>query len=263
MSIPNFMVIGVQKAGTTYLCKALLTHPDIFIPPSKELFFFTKKGVTKQDYVEYLENHFKCTHGKKYVGEGSTTYFQWPYALSNIASFIGSNIKFIVCLRQPTEKAVSFYIHNWRRERYKLGVSILKVGQQDARLSPTESSKYADSLRRWLEIYNRDQLKILLFDLLQKDPIAFVQEATDYLGVSPVEKVKKEAVNVGLPLVWDGEDLTIAPSKVIPGQIYPRFPKKELQILHSRFLQDIDETSELLDIDLSSWKEFPQFAPGS
>lgn len=253
------MVIGTQKAGTTYLCKALSKHPDIFLPPSKELFFFSKRGITKHDYLNYLKNYFQYKEGKRWVGEGSTTYFQWPYALTNIAHFIGQDIKFILCLRHPTEKAISFYIHNWRRGRYKSGASILSAGQGDARLSPTYTSKYAEPLRRWLKVYSRDQLKIVFFDFLQKDPYGFVKQVTDYLDIPAISEVQKDVVNPGLPLVWDNNYLIISNSGKDNSSFLPRFPKEEIQILHERFLQDIDETSELLEIDLSKWKEFPQF----
>jgi Sulfotransferase domain. len=215
LSAPNFLVAGAQKAGTTYLCDKLSRHPDIFITAQKEPLFFQRR-FSKDGYGQYLSTHFSAVRNETWIGEGSTTYFQAPLALKNIARVLSPDLKVIICLRQPTEKAVSAYLHNWRRGRYPTPVSILDAPAIAHGLAPRLSSLYYDHVCRWLSVFPRHQIEFLLFDKLRDDPAAFVSQALDFLGVEGAVEADREPINKGSDIVWDGDVLTVR-NRVGPG----------------------------------------------
>lgn len=262
MTAPNFFILGAQKAGTTYLAKVLSLHPDVFFSEPKELMFFSKPDITKTDFRTYKDEYFSGTRKEAWVGEGSTTYLQWPDALHNLQTYIEGTPKFIVCLRHPTEKAVSFFIHNWRRNRYEPGTTITDTLDMKLGLSPLQTSLYAPSLRRWLDAYPREAFCFMKFDHLQATPDRFVKKATDFLGITPPTDIPNKLINAGLPLIWEDGKLTIA-SKVDKDQTRPVFRVDELEALHTRFQDDIAETAELTGLPLNNWTKLPKFANDS
>jgi hypothetical protein len=258
MTAPNFFILGAQKAGTTYLAKVLSLHPEVFFSEPKELMFFSKANITDTDFRTYKDEHFSGTRGEDWVGEGSTTYLQWPDALPNMQKHIKGTPKFIVCLRQPTEKAVSFFIHNWRRNRYDVGITITDTLDMKLGLSALHTSLYAPSIKRWLAAYPRESFCFMKFDHLQATPDRFVRKATNFLGIKPAEDVPNKLINAGLPLIWEDGKLTIA-SKVEADQTRPVFTVEEIEALHARFQDDIAETADLTGLPLNNWAKIPTF----
>ena len=259
MTVPNFFIIGAQKSGTTYLAKVLSLHPEVFFSEPKELMFFSKAGITRKDYRQYKADYFSGARGERWIGEGSTTYLQWPAALDNLRAFIPGKPRFIVCLRQPTEKAVSFFIHNWRRNRYQPQTSLSDTLAMPLGISPLATSLYTPSLRRWLAVYPRECFAFLNFDWLCSDPTVFVRRATDFLDIAPSTEIPAKLINAGLPLAWRNGRLTIA-GEVDDGQTRPLFLPEELERLHALFQDDIDSTEALTGLDLSDWRRMPSFA---
>jgi len=258
MAVPNLFILGAQKAGTTYLGKSFAAHPDIFFSEPKELLFFHRQDVSDEGFARYKKKYFSDVGDATWIAEGSTTYLQWPEALSNIRRYIPGRPKFIVCMRQLTEKSVSFFIHNWRRDRYAAGTRITDTVPMQIALSPRETGLYAPSIKRWFELYPREDFCFLNFDWLREDPAKFVGKATDFLGVSPADHIPDKLVNAGLPLKWQGDKLTIA-SGMAEHQQRPIFAPEELRKLHEMFLPDVAETEELTGLDLSAWRKMPTF----
>lgn len=253
---PNFLVAGAQKCGTTYLCAALARHPKVFHCDPKEPLFFQRADVDKASFRTYLQSCFSGASGQEWVGEGSTVYFQWPKALPNIRRYLGDELHVFVCLRHPTERAVSFYLHNVRKGRLSGREPIGSTGK-DVKMSPVLSSRYADALERWLDAYG-DQLRVLRFDDLQSDPAAFVAQATDHLGIAPLARVPANAVNKGFDLEWRGDRLTLA-GKAATMPEPPAFSRAELEDLHAMFAEDLDRTEALLGTSLRDWRVMPDF----
>ena len=256
MSQPNFLVIGAQKAGTTYLCSCLAKHQDVYFSNPKELMYFNKKGVNQVTFKNYLEDHFSPVSGEKWVGEGSTTYLQWPLALRNIKKFLGLNLKIFICLRHPVEKAISFYIHNWRRERLTGNESILDFGMDSISLSPYKTSEYASHIQRWLKVYDREQIQFLLFDTLVGSNRKFIQRATDFLEIPELKNIDSKKINAGFPVVMVDEYLVVK-ADAQGGQVVPRFALSDLEEMQRKFNKDISRTETLIDMDLASWKKLP------
>lgn len=259
MRTPNLFIIGAQKSGTTYLANVLARHPDVFFCSPKEPLFFSKPEIDQSRYERYLETNFADAREEKWVGEGSTTYLQWPRALKNLKSFIPGTPKIIVCMRQPTEKAVSFYIHNWRRGRYARDIRIGDTAAMPVSLSSTKTSCYASSLTRWLDAYPREAFCFLKFDQLRDDPAGFVRKATAFLEIPERETVLRKTVNAGFSLTWRGDSLVIDDPDA-PPEGRPEFTRTELEDIHALMQEDIAETERLTGLDLDEWRKFPAFA---
>ena len=252
---PNFLVVGVQKAGTSYLCAKLSQHKDIYFSNPKELLFFQKDNLTDEDFHQYLQDNFSKVENQLYIGEGSTVYLQWPNALQNIQNYLGTQLKIIVCLRHPTDRALSFHLHNYKKGRFDGSDDILKIGD-NVKLSPTLSSMYSESIEKWLNVY-QDNIKFILFDDLLKSPTKFVKQATDFLNLPSLQNINEKPVNKGYSLKWEGKNLTL--NLPDADRKKPLFKINQLEELHEIFLKDIDKTEKLINRSLSHWKIMPTF----
>jgi len=118
MITPNLLIVGAAKSGTTSLHNYLKQHPDIFMSDHKEPHFFINneigtnripKGISKfDDYIAL----FKNSESYKYRGESSAMYLQFPdISIKNINKYLNDNVKIIIMLRNPIERAFSGYQH--------------------------------------------------------------------------------------------------------------------------------------------------------
>lgn len=261
MMAPNLFILGAQKAGTTYLAKVLSDHPEVFFSNPKETMFFSRKRtLSEQDYSDYCEAYFGGATTEPWRAEGSTTYLQWTDARDRLRSFVDGEPRFIVCLRQPVAKAISFFIHNWRRDRYVPGAGLSETLDYGIELSPFLTSCYGDAISSWLDAYPRKNFLFMKFDDLEDNPANFVAQATDFLGIKRMKSVTQDQVNAGFPLVWEDGALTI---RRRGAENRPRFAPEELEQLQARFEPDLRRTEQLTGLDLSDWYALPQFAEAS
>ena len=118
MNLPNLLIVGAAKSGTTSLHNYLKQHPDIFMSNHKEPHFLINneigvnripKGINNlQDY----SNLFSNGASQKYRGESSAMYLQFPeIAIKNINRYLDEDVKIIIMLRNPIERAFSGYQH--------------------------------------------------------------------------------------------------------------------------------------------------------
>ena len=115
----DFIGIGAERSGTTWVSNCLNDHPEICFSKQKEIFFFNKldRHFLKLENLRYKRgiNWYKgffnhCAPGA-IKGEFTPTYLFCPYAPRRIKSYF-PNVKIVVCLRDPVERAFSQYLHN-------------------------------------------------------------------------------------------------------------------------------------------------------
>jgi len=132
--IPNFIIVGFPKCGSTSLHYYLNEHPDIFMPTQKELHYFTHEILSQlnagpQDnqvnqfnvssFSDY-KKRYKNLKDEKAIGEVSPSYINYPSCIDAIKEKLGTNIKIIVIVRDPIKRAFSNYLHLVRESREKL-----------------------------------------------------------------------------------------------------------------------------------------------
>ena len=196
--LPNVLLLGVQKSGTTWLFRQLEQHPEVYASNPKELFFFNQPAGIVNAKIDEYRTYFPIIEGKKVYLEGCATYF-WlrskdsPYDAhhlmrescweteKNIAAHLGENAKFIVVLRSPISRAVSAYYHAFRRGRTTAKSSILLQGQRDGIL---DMGFYRRFIIRYNSVFGKEKLLFLRFDDLVQQPQATMDKVCAFLNIS-------------------------------------------------------------------------------
>lgn len=175
--LPNFIIIGAPRAGTTWIAKNLMEHPNIFIPRCKEVHFFDNQY---EKGIEYYESHFADHGGRKAVGEASPEYLSNPLAAERIHCHI-PNAKLIVSLRNPVDRLYSRYWHAKARYPENKDISFEEKIKQKPKF--IEEGYYYDHLIRFYKYFRRDQILVLLYDDLTRNPEIFLSKICEFIGV--------------------------------------------------------------------------------
>ena len=128
MALPNLLIVGAAKSGTTSLHNYLNQHPSVFMCSPKEPHFLISNEIGEQRIpkgvlnIEDYVSLFKGTSSKRYRGESSVMYLSFPeFAIKNIKKYLSNEVKIIIMLRNPVERAYSGYQHV---KRYNLMESL-------------------------------------------------------------------------------------------------------------------------------------------
>jgi hypothetical protein len=203
MTVPNFIVIGAAKAGTTALHYILDQHPEIFMCPMKEPSFFWAYGrevvlkgpgaqVLKHRYVDDWSQYqelFAKVSGEAAIGESSVRYLSYPHSPELIHRFI-PEVRLVAILRNPAERAFSSYTHYLRDGMEPCGhfgeaIEQELRGERDGWTFGRYLNQglYHAALERYLQYFDRRQMYIALYEDLQDDANAFLRSLFAFLGV--------------------------------------------------------------------------------
>jgi Sulfotransferase domain len=203
MTMPNFLIIGFEKAGTTSVYHYLKQHPEIFVSPTKETNFFIYEGQNPK-FLPYVSEEllvakslgayralFQDVAAHKAIGEASPLYLADPHAPEAIRRYI-PEAKLIALLRDPVERAYSAYWMQVRDSRetrsFEQAVEEELAGRLDdsleiGRRHYVRWGLYARHLKPYLGSFDRSQLAIYLFDDLKADPGGLMRELFRFLDV--------------------------------------------------------------------------------
>jgi hypothetical protein len=196
--LPNFLIVGAAKAGTTSLYYWLKQHPDVFMSEIKEPSFFVNNyGMSDQDKYISL---FQPGKGKKAVGEASVAYLVAPESSQLIYNLLGK-IKIIILLRNPVERALSLYAwmvmegYEWLTsfEQGLLQESKRFIDQKFRINNPEffwdymyfRSGLYFEQIKRYIDLYGKELVKIVIFEELVNQPYLIYQEICNFLEINP------------------------------------------------------------------------------
>ncbi|MCB2153941.1 sulfotransferase domain-containing protein [bacterium] len=193
MPKPNFLVIGSQKCGTTWLANVLSRHPEVYSPPNqKELHFFDDRP-TFEKGMDWFLSQFEDGSGKKRIGEytPNTIYLgrgpeddpTWREETPERVRELDPQMKLIVLLREPVSRAVSAHYHNMGVGRIAPTMDIFDA---DRSFHTIRMGLYAFQLKRWFEVFPREQFLILFFEeAVRTDQHSTLQTTLDFLDLSP------------------------------------------------------------------------------
>jgi len=192
--LPNFIVIGAPRCGTTWIHDNLRMHPDIFLPKVKELHFFDNHS---DQSIEHYESLFGTWSGQKAVGEITPNYLSGAFSANrHIPDLIHRylpNVRLISVLRNPVERAYSHYWFNVSQDARNVGLSFEeKLAQRPQIL---EEGLYADHLTRYLSLFDKNQMLILSYDDLKKNSFDFLRQIYTFLDVDPSFTSGRESLN--------------------------------------------------------------------
>ncbi len=295
MTLPNFLIIGAPKAGTTSLHYALDKHPQVFMCPVKEAGFFwaadqnfeaTGPGADKlrnrlvSDRRAY-EKLFQGAQGFAAIGESSVRYLSAPQAPA-IIHRLAPEMKLIVSLRQPAERAFSAFTHNLRDglepcATFTEAIHQDRSGQRDtwSFCRYIDRGFYYQSLQRYLQLFPRHSLHISLLEDLKNDAPALMQSLYRFLNIDEHFQPQSDQVhnasgvirNPALRLLWTRSNrLRSSLRPLLPSRLRHAafqwviqdleklpFPAEQRAELTEVYRQDILQLQDLLDRDLSHW----------
>ncbi|UCD98872.1 MAG: sulfotransferase [Chloroflexota bacterium] len=194
MTLPNFIMIGVAKAGTTSYFRYLDQHPQIYMCPIKGSNYFGYQDALDWKWsdegeppllrhfqvttFEDFENLFSGATGEIAIGEVSPQYFRCPTAARRIQESI-PDVKLIASIRNPADRAFSGFMMRTRRgEAVK---SIRKELTPDS--SHVKEGFYYQRMKRFFDIFPRESIKVYIFEEFKKDPTKILKDLYNFLGV--------------------------------------------------------------------------------
>ena len=300
MRKPNLFIVGKQKAGTTALHQFLSKHPDIFMSEPKEPMFFCTDMHKESDVWYKKANHFpyrtesqfmslfSSWKDQKVAGESTTQYLDSKDAAENIHRF-NPDAKIVIMLREPVDYLYSLhgqYLYEMEEDidDFKMALEAEDDRRQGKRVPPrikcpswlwySETVKYAEQIKRYIDVFPRENVKIILFDDFQKDNKQVYLDVVRFLDVDDSFIPEFEKVNahrtvrfrslkrfVDHPMVW-GLPKKLLPKKVyesIKGGIYGLIVKKQKRVpldpqfkaeLMRGFKPEVEKLSSLLGMDL-------------
>lgn len=182
--LPSFIHAGAGRAGSTYIHTLLAAHPDVFVPPTKDLYFFD------QNYARGLAwyaRFFRDARPGQVPGEVSMSYYVDPEVPARIRAHL-PEAKLIFCLREPVARAFSHYywemltFHHVPRRAFADGLTFAEFARCD-RIFPY--GDYYTALRRFFDVFPAAQIKVVFFEELQRDPDAVYRALCTFLDVDP------------------------------------------------------------------------------
>lgn len=310
--LPNFFVVGAAKSGTTSLYEYLKLHPEVYMAPIKETHHFStdidssrfranygrslNKDLSKflegdmregifhafvKDWNEYVLL-FKNVMNEKAIGEVTNSYLFSEVAAKNIKEkFPGAKI--IMMLRNPVDRAFSHYLMDLR-----IGYEtedFMSALKKDIARDPKgwgisnmylEIGQYSNQVKRFMQIFPKEQLRIYLFDDFIKNPEATMKDMFRFLGVTENTEIdfgKKYnpsfiPKNKFISKLNTQKRIKDWLKGVLPKSVKSKFKKtlytdknlpkikpEERKFLQDIFREDVTRLSELIHRDLSLWTE--------
>lgn len=211
VDFPNFFILGAAKSGTTTLYRELKKHPEIYLPTIKEPMFFSSDDKYSKGLGWYSDNFFKSSGHKRICGEATPHYLYWAEKVAPRMNehFTSEQIKFIVILRNPVDRAYSWYWNMIREGKETLDFE-KAVKQEPARLLKHKKSlrkrgsmvygylkggMYATQLKEYFNYFPRKNF----FILIQRDLIIDYEQTFAkifaFLNVSGVDKLLDKTQN--------------------------------------------------------------------
>jgi hypothetical protein len=204
VTLPNFLIIGAQKSGTTSLYYYLKQHPEIYMSPAKEVHFFDNEG-GKPDFggppgrrpmfpnptgIEEYRAMFSGAKNEKAIGEASPSYMYVPKVPERIKHHI-PEAKLIAVLRDPAERAYSAFLHTLRSGREPLDDFGEALRAEQGRVEQNwhhlyhyrARGLYHEQLLRYHEAFGPDKVRVHLYEDLSRNPAGVVQDICRFVGV--------------------------------------------------------------------------------
>ncbi|WP_157772733.1 sulfotransferase family protein [Pseudoponticoccus marisrubri] len=177
--MPNLLIVGAQKAGTTWLHECLGKSGHVFASSPKELNFFNAR-----DHLEKLPEYeaaFKAGRKARWRLESTPHYFRLPEEGLDIAArihdLLGAEVRLLVMLRDPVERYLSSYTHHMMQGRLSYQAEITEMSDEYRMLGLGD---YASILTHWQTVFPR--IGVFFYDDLQENAVGLTERVMAHLG---------------------------------------------------------------------------------
>lgn len=267
--LPEFLIIGAAKAATTWIANQLRARPDVFIPGPEPHYFSREYDRGEQWYRAWFED----SRADQLVGEKSADYLADPQVPERIAKLL-PDAKIVVQLRNPVDRAYSDYCMLYRRGTVSGEIHKFLGSQDNTQPRFLNDGLYNQHLRRFLDYFPADKVKIILYDDIRTTPEEVVTEVNVFLGLPDLESGVQlvERANVkDAPLLPLAMRRTLAPAKRLVAPLrskpwfkavhgvlskempYPALSPDLKRSMRDFYAKDVQGLGSLLQRDLSHW----------
>ncbi len=291
----DFIGIGASKSATSWVAEILRLHPDIYYPmDEKELNYFNR--IMPQDFktknhnhgkpLEWYHDYFRDAKEEQVTGEITPVYLPLEECAKDIHAY-NPEVKIFAVLRHPIERSFSQFKFSKQN-----GIGGYDTYEEAIKGNPEkflDTSMYYRNLKRYFDVFPKENIKVLFFEDVKKDNKAFLKELYDFLGVSEFyPELTDKKVNVGLqpksqglvnfigkakmfihsnglqfmlPVLQKTGVLSAVKSLKRNNMTARKETKKEEMHENTRkrlkdyFRKDIESLEQLLNKDLSHWKD--------
>lgn len=216
--LPNFIIAGFPKCGTTSLFEYLSAHPDIYAPLRKEIWYFSGRRYDEDPHhLQWYKGHFPSILRKAYVegvrrekfltGEASPDYLTYhPEALTRMKSLV-PNASLVILMRDPVDRTYSYFQHERRSGREKrrfsevLDAEIDALSQARGRVLYTNelykdrhqrdsyliTSLYVNYLERLFSIWSGEKILVVKSEDMFSQPVKTFHDILEFLGLGYVD----------------------------------------------------------------------------
>ena len=172
--LPDFLIIGAQRSGTSTLYQTVARHPDVRGAFRKEVHYF-------DTYYDRGLNWYRANFPfNGFTGESSPSYLVHPDVPARVKAVL-PDVKLIAILRNPVERAYSAYNRNVRRQRESRPFAEAIAGGPTLEFAYLERGLYAEQIERWLQHFRREQLLVLSAEAFFKN--APMDRVWNFLGL--------------------------------------------------------------------------------
>lgn len=264
---PDFMILGPQRTGTTWLQRYLIQHPDIFMPHLKELYFFnylifknTKGENYKTNRLEWYSNQFELTwlkyiqknwsllksfkslkkldyHFTRFLkpvvkGEATASYAVMEDSLINEVVMLNPAIKVIISVRNPIDRAWS----HASKDMITNNRPIKSIPFQEFEKFYLDNymikcGKYSEIIHNWRAALPADQIFVSMFKDIANRPVKALEQSMNFLGVDPsklLARLKDDTIHK------------------IGHESRHKVPEQHAEFLRNLFESDMKKTQEML-----------------
>lgn len=209
MRLPDFIGLGGMRCGSTWLHQLLALHPEVFVPPRKELHFWSR-GILEHD-LDWYAGHFAGANGRRVCGEISPSYSMLKPAVIDCLRKALPEARLVLLIRNPIERAWSHFLLELQlrsRHRSARRASLPAALRHFEHPRSRRRSDYETTIRRWRGAYGKAALLVSLYDRLGADPEGLAASVLDHIGADPNWRAPAEALE---RRVWATQPIEMPP----------------------------------------------------